>query len=559
MKESQPHPAASIPGCPTQTDPQENSTQAGPKRPSPAMEEIQKLGVHLGPQGLRTAETDRERARGIESIMPGLVVDTPLGSCFLVETYYPLEYGHGRHRLAALHPDQRPSLLLANLARDEALTDLDFRSAIFFDIETTGLGIGAGICAFLVGFGTFEGDRFCLRQYFMRDYHEEGPLLHALGRQMQDSAWWVSFNGRNFDLPVLQTRFICAGYQDIPLARAPHLDLLYPARRLWRKRLASCALSSLESNVLGLTRDSDVPGWMIPELYFDYLRFGDVEPLRQVFVHNALDILSLVTLAATINSVLGDPPGATPESGVDEYSLGIVYEALGRRDQALRAYEQSLQWQLPPDVQEDALRRLSLLYKRTGQIERAVPIWQAMRSENLIPGYVELAKYYEHRRRDYLQAAQLVKEALALSDLPDKGQCSPHELKHRLARLKSKLGEGGLPMPHIESYSFGRITIDNNTYSSDLIILPDGVRPDWWRSTGHSLHKEDLQQVIEAAPTVLVIGTGNVGAMQVPQATLDYLAANNIRAEVLRTAAACERYNELAQREQAAAALHLTC
>ena len=114
-------------------------------------------------------------------------------------------------------------------------------------------------------------------------------------------------------------------------------------------------------------------------------------------------------------------------------------------------------------------------------------------------------------------------------------------------------------MPHIESYSFGRITIDSNTYSNDLIILPDGVRPGWWRRTGHSLDKEDLQEVIEAAPSVLVIGTGNVGAMQVPQVTLDYLAANNIRAEVLRTAAACERYNELAQSEQAAAALHLTC
>ena len=559
MKEPQPRPPASITGCPAQTDPQEDSTQAGPTQPSPAMEEIQKLGVHLGPQGLRTAQTNRGRGQGIESIMPGLVVDTPLGSCYLVETHYPMEHVHGRHRLASLHPDERPSPLLANLARDDGLIDLDFRSAIFFDIETTGLGIGAGICAFLVGFGTFEGNGFCLRQYFMRDYHEEGPLLHALGEQMQDSAWWVSFNGRNFDLPVLQTRFICAGYQDVPLARAPHLDLLYPARRLWRRRLASCALSSLESNVLGLTRDSDVPGWMIPDLYFDYLRFGDVEPLRQVFVHNALDILSLVTLAATINSVLGDPPGAAVENGVDRYSLGITYEALGRHNQALRAYEQSLQGQLPLHVREDALRRLSLLYKRTGQIERAVPIWQAMRTENLIRGYVELAKYYEHRRRDYLQAAQLVREALALSDLPDKGQCSPHELKHRLARLKGKLGEGGLPMPHIESYSFGRITIDSNTYSNDLIILPDGVRPGWWRRTGHSLDKEDLQEVIEAAPSVLVIGTGNVGAMQVPQVTLDYLAANNIRAEVLRTAAACERYNELAQSEQAAAALHLTC
>ena len=114
-------------------------------------------------------------------------------------------------------------------------------------------------------------------------------------------------------------------------------------------------------------------------------------------------------------------------------------------------------------------------------------------------------------------------------------------------------------MPHIESYSFGRITIDGKAYTSDVIILPDGVRPGWRRKEGHNLHQEDLTEVIEAQPQVLVIGTGNVGLMQVPQEVLDYLAAHGIRAEVERTAAACKRYNELAKSERAAAALHLTC
>ena len=114
-------------------------------------------------------------------------------------------------------------------------------------------------------------------------------------------------------------------------------------------------------------------------------------------------------------------------------------------------------------------------------------------------------------------------------------------------------------MPHIQSYSFGKITVDGTDYTADLIILPGGVRPRWWRKEGHNLKQADLQEVIEAQPTVLVIGTGNVGMMQVPQETLDYLTAHNIRVEVERTAAACQRYNELAKSEQAAAALHLTC
>jgi uncharacterized protein YprB with RNaseH-like and TPR domain len=534
---------------------------AGRGRPPEPTEELQRLGVRLGVEELGPGGQDHEntRATGIESVVPGQVVETPYGSCFVVETHYPLEHIHGGHRLSALPPAECPSPVLARLAGDESLTGLDFKSAIFFDIETTGLGIGSGMYAFMVGLGTFEGDQFCLRQYFMRDYSEEEALLHVLEEQIQGSGWWVSFNGRNFDLPVLQTRFICGGYREMPLAQAPHLDLLYPARRLWRKRLASCALSSLETNILGLIRESDVPGWMIPGLYFDYLRYGEAQPLRQVFVHNAWDILSLVTLTAKVNQMLCDPFGETLGHATDGYSLGMIYESLGQREEAQRAYEQALRERLPPDLHEDALCRLSFVYKRTGQIERAVQIWEALREEGEAYAYVELAKYYEHRQRDYLRAAKLVCEALALDGLPAKGQCSPHELKHRLTRLRRKLGEGGLPMPHIESYSFGRITIDSTTYTEDLIILPGGVRPGWWRKKGHSLHKEDLQEVIEARPSVLVIGTGNVGGMQVPQETLDYLAAHGIRAEVQRTAAACQRYNELAKAEQVAAALHLTC
>jgi len=526
----------------------------------PLTEELRRLGVQLGAVGLRSVPRGPRSASAtsLEEVVPGQVVETPYGPCFVVETRYHLEYTHGGFPLAALPARECPTPHLAHLTGDRRVAEQDFTSAIFFDIETTGLGIGAGMYAFMVGFGTFEGGEFCLRQYFLRDFHEEGALLYLLYQHMQNFSWWVSFNGRNFDLPILQARFTC-GHQEMPLAEAPHLDLLYPARRLWRQRLKSCALSSLETGVLGITREGDVPGWLVPELYFDYLRYGEVQPLRQVFLHNALDILSLVALTAKADAMLRNPFEQEADHAVDLYSLGTVFESLGERHAAQCAYEKALQKHLPPEVQEQALRRLSLLYKRSGQAERAVHIWHTLQEKNKAEAYVELAKYYEHQQRDYATAAKLVSEALALDNLPAKGDCSPQALKARLARLKKKLGEGGLPMPHIESYSFGRIIIDGKTYTSDVIILPDGVRPGWWRKEGHSLHQEDLTEVIEARPQVLVIGTGNVGLMQVPQEVLDYLATHGIRAEVERTAAACKRYNELAQSERVAAALHLTC
>lgn len=531
-----------------------------PRRIPTIDEELRWLGVQLGAAGLRpvTKGPCSTSASSLEEAVPGKVVETPYGPCFVAETRYHLEYTHGDCPLSELRARERPSHYLAHLAGDKRVANQNFASAIFFDIETTGLGIGTGIYAFMVGFGTFEGDEFCLRQYFMRDYSEEGALLYLLCQHMQEFSWWVSFNGRNFDLPILQTRFT-RGCMDMPLAQAPHLDLLYPARRLWRQRLRSCALSSLEASVLGVAREGDVPSWLVPELYFDYLRYGETQPLRQVFLHNTLDILSLVALTVKADAMLRDPFGKEVEHAVDLYSLGAIFESLGERQAAQRAYEQALQKHLPPAMQEQTLRRLSLLYKRCGQAEQAVHIWHVLRERNRAEAYVELAKYYEHQQRDYVLAARLVSDALALDNLPAKGDCSPQALRARLARLRRKLGEGGLLMPYIESYSFGRITIDGKVYTSDVIILPDGVRPGWWREEGHNLHKEDLVEVITARPQALVIGTGNVGLMEVPQEVLDYLAVHGIRAEVKPTAAACKRYNELATSERVAAALHLSC
>ena len=226
----------------------------------------------------------------------------------------------------------------------------------------------------------------------------------------------------------------------MPLAQAPHLDLLYPARKLWRKRLVSCRLCSLEAGVLGVTHDGDVPGWLIPDLYFDYVRYGVAEPLRPVFLHNALDVLSLVTLAARANTLLGEPGCPETEHAADLYSLGLIYESCGQQDAAQHALQGAIDKRLPPVLEEEALRRLSALYKRTGQVEQAARVWQTLREHGRPEAFLELSRYHERHLRDYPTAVTLVSQALALENLPARGECSAEALKRRLARLKRKLG-----------------------------------------------------------------------------------------------------------------------
>src|SRR5690606_37808519 len=171
-------------------------------------------------------------------------------------------------------------------------------------LETTGLSRGTGTYAFLVGVGRFvEGD-FRLRQFFMRDYDDEYPMLEALRAELAEAEAIVTFNGRSFDWPLLETR---STMNRLRLPRLPHLDLLYPARRLWRPIIGGCRLSELEGAVLGLERHDDVPGYLIPQLYFDFLQTGDATPLTGVLVHNRLDILSMAALVGYVGQAISSP------------------------------------------------------------------------------------------------------------------------------------------------------------------------------------------------------------------------------------------------------------
>jgi len=401
-------------------------------------EKLKSLGVRIG---VRDLPPPRPRQPyPIERVVPGRFQETPHGEVYLVEKRHPLEHRHGCATLQITPPLR----VIAEWAREPRLADVELDSFAFLDTETTGLAGGTGTFAFMVGVGRYDGQEFHLAQFFMRDPIEEPALLAALTEFLQPCQALVTFNGKGFDVPLLNARYITNGKQS-PLASFAHLDLLPLARRLWRARLPSRALGYLEEHILGLARAQEgVPGWVIPSLYFGYLRSGDARAMKSVFYHNAVDVLSLAALLSHVTGLLDNPLSGAVVHGLDLVAMGKMFENLGRLEKAAQLYEHGLAHDLSEEIYWDTVRWLSFTQKRRGNLTTAVTLWREAAGSGQIYAHVELAKFYEHQQRDYGEAAQWTHEALALVNAPDFPR---HErsrwladLEHRLARLHRKLG-----------------------------------------------------------------------------------------------------------------------
>lgn len=406
---------------------------------------LRRLGVirgvgHLQPRSPVTQHL-QPRRKGIEHWIPGQVVNNGLGSYFLADENFPLHHSHGGVTLSSLLGHS--AKLIVQLTGDPALAGLDLRRAVFVDTETTGLAGGTGTYAFLVGLGYFEEDAFHLRQYFMRDYGEEPAMLRGIAQLMSGMDGIVSFNGKAFDLPLLETRFLLSRLPPDPLD-APHLDLLFPARRIWRARLASCALSSLEQGVLGLCRDGrDVPGYLIPDMYFRYLQTGNADEIHRVFYHNAQDILSLVALTSHVCSLFGAPHSLDSVDELDLLSIGQLYERRGLLCESEETYRRALQRPLQPAVRDATILQLSFLFKRLGRWSEAAELWETLwvsDRETVVP-LIELAKYFEHHARDYGRALAVASEARRRTTAEPRTYRRDQtlsELDYRISRLQRK-------------------------------------------------------------------------------------------------------------------------
>jgi len=277
----------------------------------------------------------------------------------------------------------------------------------FLDLETTGLAGGTGTYAFLAGIGTLEQNEFRVRQLFLATPARETEWLEVLDGLVPAGAGFVTYNGRRFDLPLLQTRAILArrpGFRP----GSPHLDLLGLARFLWRCTLPSCRLGEVERSILGVQREgSDVPGWQIPALYADFLSTGDASPLEGVFLHNRLDILSL----AALKSHVGRLVAGEGNRGQELLLAGDLWSSRGDCGRAESLWRAALE---DPESRGEAMTRLAGLAKQNRRWESAVDLWEGARSLcRSSPAVLEeLAKAYEHRLHRLEDAMERAQEGL---------------------------------------------------------------------------------------------------------------------------------------------------
>jgi uncharacterized protein len=402
-------------------------------------ERLRSLGVKVGTADLPAPRTDDRYLIG--SVVSGAPITTSAGETFVHEELFAADYHHGHApiRLTA-------SLgVLSAWASDRRLAELPLESFAFLDTETSGLSGGTGTYAFLVGAGRFINGEFLLQQFFMRDPSEEAALLEGLAQFLAPAQALVTFNGKAFDAPLLATRYTMHSIP-IPFKDYAHLDLLPLARRLWRDRLESRALKFLEENILHAPRSiEEVPGFEIPYIYFDYLHTRDARPLKGVFYHNAMDVVAMAALLSHTATMLADPFHEAIEHGLDVIALAKLYEDLGEWDTAARLFERGLEMKLGEDDFWKAVNRLSVLQKRRGDFEEAIPLWEKAALEGHVYAHVELAKYFEHKQRDIPSALRWTRSAILEvqhADLPLYIQKHWREqLTHRLKRLEAKSGK----------------------------------------------------------------------------------------------------------------------
>jgi len=393
------------------------------------------------PPGPRPLPAQRA-AKGIEEYIEGKLAKNEFGEYFLARQAFPFGRPYGKLRIGDISTADLSPL---NLFFLQAALPAPHR-LVYLDTETTGLAGGTGTCAFLIGVGTVEGTQFVVRQFFLRDYPEEKAVLWALAEILDGLEGLVTYNGKTFDVPLLETRYALARLKS-PFGRLLHLDALHPSRRLWRLRLESCKLTDLEGAVLGIEREGDVPGSEIPGIYFDYLRTGDARGLQPVFYHNALDILTLAAVTVQLARAIGDGGAGTLDSPVDLFSLSRIYATAGSGEQSVATCQRALSGGLPEEIEARALRQLAWQYKRQRRHELAVETWLELTrrpSPLALEAFEELAIHYEHHRRDpqgALEFTLVALERLESVDIPAgrPGQAQGPPLQSHVARFTRRL------------------------------------------------------------------------------------------------------------------------
>jgi uncharacterized protein YprB with RNaseH-like and TPR domain len=368
----------------------------------------------------------------VRGALPGEALATEHGELHLIDEYLEPHHHHGRAPIAdALYVSTER---LAQLALDPSLECVDLQRALFFDTETTGLAGGTGTVPFLIGIGWFEDQSMRIQQLFLPELGREAPMLHWLRERVQRSSCVVSFNGKAFDWPLLRSRFVL---NRVPApVLPPHLDLLHCARRVLRSRLKSVRLVELERQVLGMHREDDVSGALIPQLYFDYLDGGEVSPIAKVIEHNANDLIALAALVAELVGHFdevhrGDDPR-------DHLAYAKVAERTGDRARARSFADAAAQGGGESMCTVEACMINARMARRVGDVgDEERSLLDALRAadDEELRAVVQLAlaKHYEHRRKDLARALEFAGGTLLAE--------GEEAAERRVARLERRLAQ----------------------------------------------------------------------------------------------------------------------
>jgi len=395
------------------------------------------VATHPAKTPLPGPGSDQRRAYNasdaLTQVLGGTWFDTPAGPVFVRDEWYELDHLHGARAVG--------DALAVTPAGARLLTsghDLAPSRYAYFDIETTGLSRGAGTYVVLAGVGSFERPArtlplsFRVRQFFLADIGAERAMLVALADELARFDGLVTYNGRSFDVPVVETRLTLARLR-APWCDRVHLDLLHAVRRLYRHRLPGCRLAEAERCLLRFERPDDMPGWLVPQAYFDYIRAGRLSPLRLLFRHNRDDVLSLAALLGHLVSLVEHAHAQTVED-----ALAIAHW-LERSDEAMARmlYERMLPLIHGAPDWPWAAARLARLLRRAGRPSDAAALWRRLWVEcRDTRAALDLAKHLEHRERNFAEAAALVSELRTVESFDG------DDLLRREARLRRRCATG---------------------------------------------------------------------------------------------------------------------
>ncbi len=373
----------------------------------------------------------------IEEWEEGEVVTNEHGAHFQTERLFPGHKQHGSADIGAL--GELSHHLLDALGGSEILPCSPERWA-FLDTETTGLAGGSGTYAFLIGVGRITAEGFRVRQFFMREYAEERSTLAALHQHLEQFDVLITYNGKTYDQPLLETRYRMTRHKP-PFGRLGHLDLLHGARRIWKLRLENCRLVQLEQQILGVHREGDLPGELIPYVYFEYLRSREAQKLIPIFHHNAMDILTLACLTAIVPVAFRSTDCESlakigVKHGPDLLGIGRWLLTAQEYEQALALFRRAIEAGLPDRLLFRTLWDVALLEKKLKRPYAATQIFTELadcRNEHRVSALEELAKFYEHEEKNYALALEMTVQAMLFENSA--------ALEGRRARLEKRLAK----------------------------------------------------------------------------------------------------------------------